>query len=316
MGPAGRPRHGHRRGPRPRRRRRPARRRCCSPASRSPRRSTSSSPGAAEFLTDYQDAAWADRYEQAVRRVAAAETARVPGHDQLALAVARNLFKLMSYKDEYEVARLYADPAFRRRLDEQFEGDYTFKVNLAPQILNRRDRNGRARKIEIPSSVAMPAFKALARSKRLRGTKLDVFGRTEHRRAERARIDEYTALLDELARTVTPENHHLAVQLAELPDTIRGYDTDQGRDRRAGQGEGTAPDPRVSGGDALALTTSPARPPPDTPRGSHAAADCSSFVDHDSGVVFGVVDGVFDVVVGAGGSGGDVGGGECVAGAD
>ncbi len=147
------------------------------------------------------------------------------GKTGLTEAVARYLFKLMAYKDEYEVARLYADPAFTRQLAEQFEGDFTFKVNLAPQIANRRNRNGRARKVEIPSSVAMPAFKLLARSKRLRGTKLDPFGRTEHRRAERARIDEYTTLVDELARTVTPDTHQLAVQLANLPDNIRGYDT-------------------------------------------------------------------------------------------
>ena len=105
-------------------------------------------------------------------------------------------------------------------------------------------------------------------------------------------------LLDELARSVTPDNHHLAVQLAGAPRHHPRLRHHQGRDRGAGQGERTAPDPRVSGGDALVLTTSPTSTRP--PRGSHAAADCSSFVDHDSGVVFGVVDGVFDVVVGAG----------------
>ena len=178
-----------------------------------------------EFLTAYQDAAWADRYERAVRQIAAAESTRTPGRAALGLAAARNLFKLMSYKDEYEVARLYADPSFGRLLAERFEGDYTVKFNLAPQMLNRRDATGRARKVEVPASVAMPAFKLLARAKRARGTRLDVFGRTAHRRAERARIDEYTDLLAELGRTVTTENHHLAVQLAELPDAIRGYDT-------------------------------------------------------------------------------------------
>src|SRR5699024_7824494 len=120
--------------------------------------------------TSYQNKAWAKRYEKTVRRIAAVEAERVPGHTRLATAVAHNLFKLMSYKDEYEVARLYADPSFKRRLDEQFEGDYTFKVNLAPQVLNQRDRNGRARQIEFSSTVVMPAFKVRARAKRLRGT--------------------------------------------------------------------------------------------------------------------------------------------------
>jgi indolepyruvate ferredoxin oxidoreductase len=179
-----------------------------------------------ELLTKYQDRAYADRYEQAVRRVIAVERERTPGHDELSTAVARNLAKLMAYKDEYEVARLFVDPSFRRRIDAEFEGDFELRFNLAPQILNRRDeRTGRARKIEVPATIAMPAFRALAAARRLRGTKLDVFGRTPHRRAERARIDEYLTMLDEVLERLTPETHGLAVQLASLPDTIRGFDT-------------------------------------------------------------------------------------------
>ncbi|MGD9701559.1 MAG: indolepyruvate ferredoxin oxidoreductase family protein [Acidimicrobiia bacterium] len=178
------------------------------------------------FLVEYQDEAYARRYETTVRAAIAAEHARTPGHDGLGWAVARNLFKLMAYKDEYEVARLYADPAFRQRIEDEFEGDFTFKVNLAPQLFNSRDaRTGRAKKWEIPSGLALPAFSLLSKGKRLRGKAIDPFGRTAHRRAERARITEYDTLLDELCRDLTPAKHDLAVQLASLPDAIRGYDT-------------------------------------------------------------------------------------------
>jgi indolepyruvate ferredoxin oxidoreductase len=178
------------------------------------------------FLADYQDADYAARYAADVRRMVAVEQQRTPGHDELGWAVARHLFKLMAYKDEYEVARLYADPAFKRRLDEAFEGDFTWKVNLAPQLFNRRDAStGRAKKWEIPSTVAMPMFKALAKGRRWRGTKLDVFGKSAHRRAERALIGDYRTLLDEIAIALDETNHAVAVQLASIPDMIRGYDT-------------------------------------------------------------------------------------------
>jgi indolepyruvate ferredoxin oxidoreductase len=178
------------------------------------------------FLVDYQDEAWARRYETAVRRVLDAEQRAVPGADELGRAAAENLFKLMAYKDEYEVARLYLAPEFTARLEDAFEGDYRVKVNLAPQIFNRRDRvSGRARKWEIPLGAARPAFAVLARARRLRGTPLDGFGRTAHRRAERARIDAYLAVLEEITGALTVENHSTAVQVASLPETIRGFDT-------------------------------------------------------------------------------------------
>jgi indolepyruvate ferredoxin oxidoreductase len=110
-------------------------------------------------------------------------------------------------------------------MEEQFEGDYSFKINLAPQVLNKRDRTtGRAKKWEVPSSVAMPAFRALTKARRLRGTPFDVFGRTAHRRAERGRINDYEELMSEILASLTPQNHPIAVQLASLPDSIRGYD--------------------------------------------------------------------------------------------
>jgi indolepyruvate ferredoxin oxidoreductase len=179
-----------------------------------------------DFLVRYQDEAYADRYERLVRTVIAAEQERTPGRTQLSWAVARNLHKLMAYKDEYEVARLYVDPSFRQRLNDEFEGDFTFKVNLAPQLFNTRDaRTGRAKKWEIPSWAAMPAFRVLAKGRKLRGSKLDVFGRTSHRRAERARIGEYEALVEELCGSLTESTHGIAAQLASLPDDIRGFDT-------------------------------------------------------------------------------------------
>ncbi|MCW0216511.1 MAG: indolepyruvate ferredoxin oxidoreductase family protein [Pseudonocardia sp.] len=178
------------------------------------------------FLAAYQDTAYAARFERALQPVLAAERERTPGHDELSRAAVEGLFKLMSYKDEYEVARLYTTPEFRRRLAEEFEGSFTWSVNLAPQILNRRDsRTGRAKKWEIPSTVIMPAFRVLAGARRLRGTRLDVFGRTAHRQAERARIGEYEQVLTEIAARLGPANHGVAVQLAALPDMIRGYDT-------------------------------------------------------------------------------------------
>jgi indolepyruvate ferredoxin oxidoreductase len=178
------------------------------------------------FLAEYQDRAYARRFEAAVRPLVAAGSRQSPGHDELGRAAVEGLFKLMAYKDEYEVARLYAGPEFRRRLAAEFEGDFRWSVNLAPQILNRRDaRTGHARKWEIPGQLIMPAFQVLAAGRRLRGTRLDPFGHTAHRRAERERIGAHEEVLAEIARHLTDANHSVAVQLAALPLEIRGYDT-------------------------------------------------------------------------------------------
>jgi indolepyruvate ferredoxin oxidoreductase len=177
-------------------------------------------------LVAYQDRAYADRYLSLVDRVRAAE--RCGGHtgEELTRAVATYLFKLMAYKDEYEVARMYTDPVFKQRLRDEFDGDFTVRVNLAPQILNSRDpMTGRARKWEIPFRLAEPVFKVLARMKRLRGTRLDVFGRTEHRRNERRRIEEYERTVLELLDRLDDGNHELAVRIASVPELVRGYDS-------------------------------------------------------------------------------------------
>ncbi|AOZ02909.1 indolepyruvate ferredoxin oxidoreductase [Cupriavidus sp. USMAHM13] len=179
------------------------------------------------LLTAYQDAAYAARYRAVVERVRAAEAA-LPGGGRLALtrAVARNLAKLMAYKDEYEVARLYTDPAFLDKLRAQFEGepgkDYQLAFHLAPPLLARKDAQGRLLKRRFGPGM-LTAFRLLARLKGLRGTWFDPFGRTEERRAERRLVEDYIALCDGFAATLSAANLDIAVQLAELPDQIRGY---------------------------------------------------------------------------------------------
>jgi indolepyruvate ferredoxin oxidoreductase len=173
-------------------------------------------------LTAYQNAAYADRYRRAVTAVAAAE-ARIDGASGLAEAVARNLHKLMAYKDEYEVARLYADGEFRRQLQAQFEDGYRLEFHLAPPLLARRDpRTGEARK-QAFGAWMLPLFGLLAHGKALRGGWADPFGRAPARRAERALISDYEALVREIAGRLEPGNHAAAVALADWPQLIRGY---------------------------------------------------------------------------------------------
>ncbi|HET7594026.1 MAG TPA: indolepyruvate ferredoxin oxidoreductase family protein, partial [Stellaceae bacterium] len=176
-----------------------------------------------QFLADYQDAAYARRYRDIVALVEAAEKSRARGRSGLAEAAARGLFKLMAYKDEYEVARLYTNGEFRRNLEQQFEGDYTLEFNLAPPLLAARDpRTGELQKRAYGPWV-FRAFTLLARLRRLRGTAFDIFGRTEERRMERRLIGEYEAVLRELTQTLGPDNHALAVEIAGLPQQMRGF---------------------------------------------------------------------------------------------
>jgi indolepyruvate ferredoxin oxidoreductase len=177
----------------------------------------------AEFLTRYQSARYARRYRRGVAAVEAAERARAPTQAGLAEAAAHNLFKLMAYKDEYEVARLYTDGAFLSNLHQQFEGDFRLEFHLAPPLLTSRDPvTGELRKRAYGPWI-FRAFKVLARLRRLRGTFLDVFGYTEERRTERRLIGEYEAMLKEVAAALTPDNHSLAVEIASVPGQIRGF---------------------------------------------------------------------------------------------
>lgn len=176
-----------------------------------------------DLLTQYQNAAWAQRYRQLVTRVAQAEAAVMPGSDALAIAVARNFAKLMSYKDEYEVARLHASPEFQTRLREAFEDGANYRYNLAPPLFARRDPvTGHLVKREFGSWM-LGVFKVLARMKGLRGTVLDIFGYTAERKMERRLIDAYEAELESLIKALSADNHPVAVEIAELPAQIRGY---------------------------------------------------------------------------------------------
>lgn len=175
-------------------------------------------------LVAYQNTAYAQRYRARVDQVRAAEraVAQDPAREALTEAVARNLHKLMAYKDEYEVARLYTDPAFMAKVREQFDGDYTLSFYLAPPLLAKRDSQGHLIKRRYGPWM-MSAFRWLAKFKGLRGGPLDVFGKTAERRTERALIGEYEALVDELLQKLDAHNLPLAVQLASLPDDIRGF---------------------------------------------------------------------------------------------
>ena len=177
-----------------------------------------------KFLTDYQNEAYAARYKALVGRVQAAEASRAPGKTGLADAVARYLFKLMAYKDEYEVARLYADPSFLAQVKNEVAGDdLTLKFHLAPPLLARRDSvTGLPKKITFGPWM-LPAFRVLAKFKFLRGTAFDIFGYSEERRTERKLVADYEALLAEIMAKLTPENHHIAVGLAVIPEKIRGF---------------------------------------------------------------------------------------------
>ena len=174
-------------------------------------------------LIDYQDEAYAKRYADVVKRVAAAEKRAVSGSSALAEAAARYLYKLMAYKDEFEVARLHTDPAFLAKLDAQFKHGYTVKYNLAPPTISKRDPvTGHLIKQQFGPWMRS-AFKMLARFKGLRGGSLDFFGKTEERRHERRMIDDYIKELDGICAKISPVNHAAAVALASVPDEIRGY---------------------------------------------------------------------------------------------
>ncbi|MDP6706993.1 MAG: indolepyruvate ferredoxin oxidoreductase family protein, partial [Alphaproteobacteria bacterium] len=177
----------------------------------------------AAYLTEYQDAAYATRYLGHVRRVAAAEAERAKGRSGLTEAVARYLFKLMAYKDEYEVARLYTSGDFEAALRRQFDGELKLSFHLAPPLLSRPDpETGEIAKREYGPWI-IPVLKWLAKMRRLRGTAWDPFGRTAERRQERQLIVDYEAMLDEILASLDTENHALAVEIARLPAEIRGF---------------------------------------------------------------------------------------------
>jgi indolepyruvate ferredoxin oxidoreductase len=179
------------------------------------------------FLASYQNERYVDRYRRLVAAVRAREEAVCGAQGRLPLsrAVAEQMRKLMAYKDEYEVARLYTDGEFARRLAEQFEGAPTLEFYMAPPALVKPKGNGRAAapKKRRFGPWLLPTLKVLALGKALRGTPFDPFGRTEERRLERRLIDEYEARVAELLAGLAPEKVPVAVAIANVPASIRGY---------------------------------------------------------------------------------------------
>jgi indolepyruvate ferredoxin oxidoreductase len=177
----------------------------------------------AKFLGEYQDQSYADRYLAAVAKVRDAESGAAPGSSELTEAVAKNLFKLMAYKDEYEVARLYTDGAFATRLEGKFEGDVSLSFHLAPPLFARRDRaTGHLQKQEFGGWV-IHVFQLLARLKFLRGTLFDPFGHTTERKAERKLIDDYLSMIEQRIAGLKGEQIPILARLGRLPEMIRGY---------------------------------------------------------------------------------------------
>jgi indolepyruvate ferredoxin oxidoreductase len=170
-------------------------------------------------LTAFQDRACADEYASFIERVRALEAA-VTGGETLARTVAENLYKLTAYKDEYEVARLSLDPALDEAVRAQFGDGARYQYRLHPPVLRAL---GLKHKISL-GPWARPALAGLVAMRRVRGTWLDPFGRTEVRRTERALIVEYREVVDALLTGLTTGNHDLAIQIAALPDQIRGYE--------------------------------------------------------------------------------------------
>jgi len=173
-----------------------------------------------DFLTAYQNTSYAKQYEEFVLKVKSKESPL--GQSLLSETVARQLFKLMAYKDEYEVARLHTDKQFLERVKTQFEGDFKVFYHLAPPIIAKRNEKGHLIKQKMSPHMVL-VFKVLARFKFLRGTALDLFGRTEERQTERALIQEYKDAINEILAALNLENHALAVKMANVTDQIKGF---------------------------------------------------------------------------------------------
>ena len=175
------------------------------------------------FLTDYQNVSYAQQYADFVAQVKAAETKVADGKPlRLTEAVAKYLFKLMAYKDEYEVARLYTDGKFQKKIADMFEGDYEINFHLAPPLFAKRDAQGHLVKQQFGPWM-MKAFGLLASMKSLRGSALDIFGYTEERRMERALPVEYKQTISKLLPMLNADNLAKAVAVASIPEDIRGY---------------------------------------------------------------------------------------------
>jgi indolepyruvate ferredoxin oxidoreductase len=173
-----------------------------------------------EFLTDYQNRAYAQDYRSFVEKVRSAEAPL--GKTTLTEAVARYLFKLMAYKDEYEVARLHAQGGFHEKIAAMFEGDYKVNYHLAPPLVARRNEKGELQKKKYGPAM-LTAFRVLAKLKGLRGTSFDIFGGTPERRAERALPSEYRRSIEQVIASLSAANHAQALEIARIPEQIKGF---------------------------------------------------------------------------------------------
>jgi indolepyruvate ferredoxin oxidoreductase len=177
----------------------------------------------AAFLKEYQDEAYARRYTRRVEAIETLERAHAPGSQRLANAVAKSYFKLLAYKDEYEVARLFTETGFVEGLRRGFRNDFRMEFHFSPPLLARTDpATGRPKKYRFGPWI-LPFLRLLARLRGLRGSRLDLFGRTEERRMDRRMIGEFESLLDRIEAELTPERLDIAVALAELPQSVRGF---------------------------------------------------------------------------------------------
>ncbi len=175
------------------------------------------------FLTDYQNRRYANKFSAVINQVSSREKEVIPGSTVLTEAVARSLFKLMAYKDEYEVARLYTDIRFMQKVETMMDGDYKLKFHLAPPLFSKKDpETGHLKKKEYGPWM-MKSFSMLAKFKGLRGTSLDPFGYLEERKKERALIVSFQKTIEEILANLTAENFDIAVEIASLPMQIRGY---------------------------------------------------------------------------------------------
>ena len=179
-----------------------------------------------EFLTAYQNVAYADKYVSFVNVVRAKEQALSVGAPasrlRLTEAVVRNLFKLMAYKDEYEVARLHSDGTFEKKISAMFEGNFKLNYHLAPPLLAKKNDKGELQKQQFGPWM-LTSFRFLAKLKGLRGTAFDVFGRTAERQMERNLIADYTNSMTQVLQGLTTRNISIALEIARIPDGIKGF---------------------------------------------------------------------------------------------
>lgn len=173
-------------------------------------------------LIDYQNEAYADQYSDILKPLLAADQNLIGPLSEISMAAATSLYKLMAYKDEYEVARLYASPDFLNNIKSQFEGNIKIRLHLAPPIFGRKNSQGEPIKTKFPA-WALKLFPLLARMKVLRGSKFDIFGMTEERKIERRLRDQFIDLMNLASRTLTKENQDTVLSLMKAPEMIKGY---------------------------------------------------------------------------------------------